>query len=86
MRGWGLDLDLPYPHPWSDENIMGLAAMRAGQWGDGVRGFRGGVEGVLEGIWAVYYVNSPLCRSLQFGLYGSPGSSGQLGCHRHMKL
>ena len=33
MRGWGRDLDLPYPHPWSDENIMGLAAMRAGQWG-----------------------------------------------------
>ena len=29
-------------------------------------GFRGGVEGVLEGIWAVYYVNFPLCRSLQF--------------------
>lgn len=25
-------LDLPYPHPRSDENIMGLAAMRGGQW------------------------------------------------------
>ena len=47
--------------------------------GNGVRGFRGGVEGVLEGILAVYYVNFPLCRSLQFGLYGSPSSSDQLG-------
>ena len=27
------NLDLPYPHPRSDENIMGLAAMRGGQWG-----------------------------------------------------
>lgn len=26
------NLDLPYPHPRSDENIMGLAAMRGGQW------------------------------------------------------
>lgn len=55
--------------------------------GNGVRGgFRGGVEGVLGGFDAVCCVNFPLCRSLQFGLYGSPGSSGQLGCHRHMKL
>ena len=23
----------PYPHPRSDEYIMGLAAMRGGQWG-----------------------------------------------------
>lgn len=27
------NLDLPYPYPRSDENIMGLAAMRGGQWG-----------------------------------------------------
>lgn len=26
------NLDLPYPHPRSDENIMGLAVMRGGQW------------------------------------------------------
>ena len=45
--------------------------------GNGVRGgFRGGVEGVLRGL---------LLRFL-LGIYGSPGSSGQLGCHRHMKL
>ena len=27
------NLDLPYPHPLSDENIMGLASMRGVQWG-----------------------------------------------------
>lgn len=27
------NLDLPYPHSRSDENIMELAAMRGGQWG-----------------------------------------------------
>lgn len=27
------NLDLPYPHSRSDENIMELAAMRSGQWG-----------------------------------------------------
>ena len=31
--------NLPYPHPWSDENIIGLAAMRAGQWGMGFAAF-----------------------------------------------
>ena len=27
------NLDLPYPHSRSDENIMELVAMRGGQWG-----------------------------------------------------